>query len=143
MIREAETLLAALERMLAPASASPTPQRLELDAAMHALKRAVEAARPLAVIGLRKRAILDALLEYELLETLELLDLLQETWPTISRRSMHNELKELRCKYAEPMIQSRQNPHREGKGNHTAIYSLTPYGATIARRGLSTAFAKT
>jgi hypothetical protein len=139
MIREAEALLATLEGMLLPVSALPTPQRLELDAAMHALKRAIEVARPVAIIGARKREILRALEEHEQLETFEMLDLLQETWPTITRRSMHNELKELRCRYAEPMIQSRVNPHREGKGQHTAIYSLTPYGADIARRGASRA----
>lgn len=91
----------------------------------------------MAIIGLRKRAILDALSEYEQLETFELLDLLQETWPTITRRSMHNELTELRCKYAEPMIESRQNPHREGKGNHTVFYSLTPCGESVVDRALT------
>lgn len=42
MKREAETLLAVLERMLAPASSKPTPQRLELEAAMHALREALK-----------------------------------------------------------------------------------------------------
>lgn len=97
----------------------------------------------MAIIGKRKLEILGALWEHEQLETYELLDWLMEILPTTTRRSMHNELSDLRNKYEEPMIRSRVNPHREGKGNHTMIYSLTPYGATIVRKGLSRAPAKT
>ena len=41
MKSQASHLLRVLTRMLAPASAKPTPQRLELDAAMHALQQAI------------------------------------------------------------------------------------------------------
>jgi hypothetical protein len=41
MKSEASCLLQVLAQMLAPASATPTPQRLELEAAMHALQQAI------------------------------------------------------------------------------------------------------